>query len=401
MKAKGNHSIFGTAEIGQKNTHTNYNHMGIFKNEFIDIIEWTDSSSDTMVWRFPRFQNEIKNNAKLTVRESQVAVFVNEGQFADVFQPGMHTLATQNLPILSTLKGWKYGFNSPFKAEVYFVNTKQFTNLKYGTKNPIMIRDAEFGPVRIRAFGNYAMRITDPKAFIKEIAGTDEHVTTDEITENLKNIVMTRFTDAVASAKIPVLDMASNMDEFSETIHKKIAPEFLEYGITLTKLLVENISLPPEVEAMIDKRSSMGIVGNLGAYSQFQAANAMEQAAQNPNGGGMMGAGMGMGMGMGMGNQMAGMYNQNQFNPQTGMQNQQNTPPPPPPVSQYFVAVNGAQQGPYDDNTFRGMIQSGAVKKETVIWKAGMAGWVAAGTVPELAQFFNSMPPPPPPPPEG
>lgn len=373
--------------------------MGIFKNEFIDIIEWTDSSNDTMVWRFPRFQNEIKNNAKLTVRESQVAVFVNEGQFADVFMPGMYTLATQNLPILSTLKGWKYGFNSPFKAEVYFVNTKQFTNLKYGTKNPIMIRDAEFGPVRIRAFGNYAMRITDAKAFIKEIAGTDEHVTTDEITENLKNIVMTRFTDAVASAKIAVLDMASNMDEFSETIHKKIAPEFLEYGITLTKLLVENISLPPEVEAMIDKRSSMGIVGNLGAYSQFQAANAMEQAAQNPNGGGIMGAGMGMGMGMGMGNQMAGMYNQNQFNPQTGMQNQQNTPPPPPPVSQYFIAVNGAQQGPYDDNTFRGMIQSGAVKKETSIWKNGMAGWLPAGQVPELAAFFNTMPPPMPPPP--
>jgi membrane protease subunit (stomatin/prohibitin family) len=376
--------------------------MGLFKNEFIDIIEWTDSSADTMVWRFPRFQNEIKNNAKLTVRESQVAVFVNEGQFADVFQPGMYTLSTQNLPILSTLKGWKYGFNSPFKAEVYFVNTKQFTNLKYGTKNPIMIRDAEFGPVRIRAFGSYAMRITDAKAFIKEIAGTDEHVTTDEITENLRNIVMTRFTDAVASAKIPVLDMASNYDEFSETIHKKIAPEFLEYGITLTKLLVENISLPPEVEAMLDKRSSMGIVGNLGAYSQFQAANAMEQAAQNPNGGGMMGAGMGMGMGMGMGNQMGNMYAQNQFNPQTGMQNQQNTPPPPPPVSQFFIAVNGAQQGPFDDNTFRGMIQSGAVKKETSIWKQGMAGWLPAGQVPELAAFFNSMPPPmPPPPPVG
>lgn len=376
--------------------------MGLFdklKNEFIDIIEWTDSSNDTMVWRFPRYQNEIKNNAKLTVRESQVAVFVNEGQFADVFLPGMYTLSTQNLPILSTLKGWKYGFDSPFKAEVYFVNTKQFTNLKYGTKNPIMIRDAEFGPVRIRAFGSYALRITDAKMFLKEIAGTDDHVTTEEITENLRNIVMTRFTDAVASAKIPVLDMASNYDEFSETILKKIAPEFDEYGIKLTKLLVENISLPPEVEAMLDKRSSMGIVGNLGAYSQFQAANAMEQAAQNPNGGGLMGAGMGMGMGMGMGNQMAGMYNQNQFNPQTGMQNQQNTPPPPPPVSQYFIAINGAQQGPYDDNTFRAMIQNGTVKLETVIWKAGMAGWVPAGQVPELAAFFNSTPPPMPPPP--
>ncbi len=376
--------------------------MGLFdklKNEFIDIIEWTDSSNDTMVWRFPRYQNEIKNGAKLTVRESQVAVFVNEGQFADVFLPGMYELKTQNLPILSTLKGWKYGFDSPFKAEVYFVNTKQFTNLKYGTKNPIMLRDAEFGPVRIRAFGSYALRITDAKTFLKEIAGTDDHVTTEEITENLRNIVMTRFTDAVASAKIPVLDMASNYDEFSDVILKKIQPEFLEYGINLTKLLVENISLPPEVEAMLDKRSSMGIVGNLGAFSQFQAANAMEQAAQNPNGGGLMGAGMGMGMGMGMGNQMAGMYNQNQFNPQTGMQNQQNTPPPPPPVSQYFIAVNGAQQGPFDENTFRAMIQNGTVKLETVIWKAGMAGWVPASQVPELAQFFNSTPPPMPPPP--
>jgi membrane protease subunit (stomatin/prohibitin family) len=375
--------------------------MGLFdklKNEFIDIIEWTDSSNDTMVWRFPRYQNEIKNNAKLTVRESQVAVFVNEGQFADVFLPGMYTLSTQNLPILSTLKGWKYGFDSPFKAEVYFVNTKQFTNLKYGTKNPIMLRDAEFGPIRIRAFGSYNMRITDAKLFLKEIAGTDEHVTTEEITDNLRNIVVTRFTDAVASAKIPVLDMASNYDEFSEAIHKKIQAEFLEYGINLTKLLVENISLPPEVEAMLDKRSSMGIVGNLGAYSQFQAANAMEQAAQNPNGGGLMGAGMGMGMGMGMGNQMAGMYNQNQFNPQTGMQNQQNVPPPPP-VFQFFIAVNGAQQGPFDEATFRAMVQNGTVKRETNVWKNGMPGWLPAGQVPELAGFFNMMPPPPPPPP--
>lgn len=373
--------------------------MGLFdkiKGEFIDIIEWTDSSNDTMVWRFPRYQNEIKNGAKLTVRESQVAVFVNEGQIADAFAPGMYELKTQNLPILSTLKGWKYGFDSPFKAEVYFVNTKQFTNLKWGTKNPIMIRDAEFGPVRIRAFGNYAMRVKDAKVFLKEIAGTDQHFTTEEITEQLRNIVITRFTDAVASSKIPILDMASNYDEFSETIHKKIGGEFNEIGIDLTKLLVENISLPPEVEAMLDKRSSMGIVGNLGAYSQFQAANAMEAAANNPNAGGIMGAGMGMGMGMGMGNQMGNMYQQNQFNPQTGMQNQ--GPPPPPPVSQYYIAVNGAQQGPYDDNTFRGMIQSGAVKRETTVWKNGMAGWLPAGQVPELAPLFNMMPPPPPPP---
>lgn len=378
--------------------------MGLFdkiKGEFIDIIEWLDSSNDTIVFRFPRYQNEIKNGAKLTVRESQVAVFVNEGQIADVFQPGMYELKTQNLPILSTLKGWKYGFDSPFKAEVYFVNTKQFTNSKFGTKNPFMVRDAEFGPLRIRAFGSYNFRVTDAAKFLKEIAGTDDQVTTEEITENLRNVVVTRFTDAVASSKIPVLDMASNYDEFSKLIKEKIAEEFVEYGLTITKLLVENISLPPEVEAMLDKRSSMGIVGNLGAFSQFQAANAMEAAANNPNGGGLMGAGMGMGMGMGMGNQMAGMYNQNQFNPQTGMQNAppQGPPsmPPPPPVSQWFVAVNGAQQGPYDEATFRGMITAGVVKKDSNIWKAGMAAWSQAGTVPELANAWTMMPPPPPP----
>ncbi|GAB4135276.1 MAG: SPFH domain-containing protein [Bacteroidia bacterium] len=374
--------------------------MGLFdkiRGEFIDIIEWTDSSNDTIVWRFPRYNNEIKNGAKLTVRESQVAVFVNEGQLADIFQPGMYELTTQNLPILSTLKGWKYGFNSPFKAEVYFVNTKQFTNLKWGTKNPIMLRDAEFGPIRIRAFGNYAMRVKDAGKFLKEVAGTDHEFTTDEINEQLRNIVVTRFSDAVASSKIPVLDMASNYDEFSKIIMDRIAPEFDEYGITVTKFLIENISLPPNVEEVLDKRSSMGIVGNLGAYTQFQAANALENAANNPNAGGLMGAGVGMGMGFGMGNQMAGMYNQNQFNPQTGL-NQQG-PPPPPPLTQYYIAVNGQQQGPYDENTFRGMIQSGSVTRETLVWKNGMAGWLAAAQVPELANMFGVVPPPPPPPP--
>jgi membrane protease subunit (stomatin/prohibitin family) len=376
--------------------------MGLFdkiRGEFIDIIEWTDSSNDTMVWRFPRYQNEIKNGAKLTVRESQVAVFVNEGQLADVFQPGIYDLTTQNLPILSTLKGWKFGFNSPFKAEVYFVNTKQFTNQKWGTKNPIMIRDAEFGPIRIRAFGNYAMRITDAATFLKEVAGTDHEFTTDEVTEQLRNIVVTRFTDAVASSKIPVLDMASNYDEFSKLIQDRIKEEFNEYGISITKFLVENISLPPEVEQILDKRSSMGIVGNLGAYTQFQTANAIENAANNPNSGGLMGAGVGMGMGFGMGNQMGGMYNQNQFNPHQGTMNQGlQGPPPLPPLTQYFIAVNGQQQGPFDEASFRGMIQSGSINKDTMVWKNGMAAWTAAGQVAELASLFMNTPPPPPPP---
>ena len=246
--------------------------MGLFdklKGELIDIIEWTDDSSDTIVYRFERYGNEIKNGAKLTVRESQAAVFVNEGQFADVFQPGMYDLTTENLPVLSTLKGWAHGFNSPYKAEVYFVNTKRFTDLKWGTQNPIMLRDAEFGPIRLRAFGSYSMRVTDPAKFMKEIVGTDSDFTTDEIVDQLRNIVVSRFTDALAESKIPALDLAANYDELGKFMENKIAGEFGEYGLKLVKLLVENISLPPAVEEVLDKRSSMGILGNLNQYSVY------------------------------------------------------------------------------------------------------------------------------------
>jgi membrane protease subunit (stomatin/prohibitin family) len=367
--------------------------MGLFdklKGEFVDIIEWTDSSNDTMVWRFPRYQNEIKMGAKLTVRESQVAVFVNEGQMADEYKPGMYTLETQNMPIMTTLKGWKYGFNSPFKAEVYFVNTKQFTNQKWGTKNPIMLRDAEFGPIRIRAFGNYAIRVVDAKLFLKEIAGTDAHFQTEEITEQLRNLVITRFTDAVAESKIPVLDMASNYDELSKFIGEKINPEFKEMGSQVTKMLIENISLPPEVEAALDKRSSMGIIGNLGAYTQFQAANSMEKAAENGNS--LMGGGLGMGMGFGMANQVGNMFNQN-----NNVNNNNNTPPPPPPATQYFVAVNGAQTGPFTEQVMAQMVQQGSLKKESMVWKNGMAAWASADQVAELAKLFTAVPPPLPP----
>jgi membrane protease subunit (stomatin/prohibitin family) len=368
--------------------------MGLFdklKGEFVDVIEWTDSSNDTMVWRHPRYQNEIKMGAKLTVRESQVAVFVNEGQMADEFKPGLYTLQTQNMPIMTTLKSWKFGFNSPFKAEVYFINTKQFTNQKWGTKNPIMLRDAEFGPIRLRAFGTYALRVVDAKKFLKEIAGTDAHFTTDEITDQLRNLVITRFTDAIAESKIPALDLASNYDELSKFVGEKINPEFAELGIEVTKLLVENISLPPEVEAALDKRSSMGIIGNLGAYTQFQAANSMEKAAENGNS--IMGAGVGMGMGFGMANQMGNMFNQTQFNPNQN----QNTPPPPPPITQYFVAVNGAQTGPFTEQVLSQMIQQGTFKKDSMVWKNGMAGWASAESVAELAKLFMAVPPPLPP----
>ncbi len=366
--------------------------MGLFdklKAEFIDIIEWLDPSNDIMLYRFERYHNEIKNGAKLTVRESQAAVFVSEGQVADVFEPGMYTLETKNLPILATLKGWKYGFNSPFKAEVYFANTKNFTDRKWGTKNPVMMRDPEFGAIRLRAFGNYALRVKDPVKVIREIAGTDGHFTTDEITDQLRNIIITRFSDAIAELKMPALDMATQYDELSTLIHEKIQPEFDEYGLELTKFLVENISFPPQVEEAIDKRSSMGVIGNLQNYMQYQTANSMEAAANNP--GGTAGEGIGLGMGFAMANQMAGMFQQGQ---QAGGPA---GPPPVPGAVQYYAVVNGQQAGPFNEITLKQMAQKKTLTPDTLVWKQGMAAWAKAGDVPEMAGLFAQAPPPVPP----
>lgn len=366
--------------------------MGLFnklKAEFIDIVEWLDPTNDTMVHRFERYQNEIKNGAKLTVRETQVAVFINEGQIADVFKPGMYTLTTENLPILATLKGWKYGFNSPFKAEVYFLNTKNFTNLLWGTPNPVMLRDAEFGPIRIRANGNYAMKVGDPVLFIKSVVGTDGDFTTEKITDQLRNIAVTRFTDAIAESKIPVLDMAANYNEVSKFCEDKLKPEFMEYGIELTKFLVANISLPPNVEEALDKRSSMGIIGDLNKFTQFSAASAMTAAAENPNGGGAA-AGMGMGMGFGMANQMMGAMNQAQQQPQQPA----SAPPPVPPALTFFAVVNGQQAGPFDLNTLKQMAAQNQIAKETLVWRQGMANWEQAQKVNEITSIFGAVPPP-------
>jgi membrane protease subunit (stomatin/prohibitin family) len=370
------------------------------KAEFIDIVEWLDPSNDTLLYRFERYHNEIKNGAKLVVRESQVAVFVNEGQIADVFQPGTYTLETKNLPILATLKGWKYGFNSPFKAEVYYANTKNFTDRRWGTKNPVMLRDPEFGAIRLRAFGNYAMRIKDPVKVIKEIAGTDSNFTLDEVTDQLRNIIITRFTDAMAEAKIPAIDMATQYDELSKLVHEKIAHEFEEYGLELTKFLVENISFPPEVEEAIDKRSSMGVIGNLNNYMQYQAANSLEQAAQNP--GGAAGEGIGLGMGFAMANQMAGMFQQQpqqQYRQPQGPPPAQAGPPPPPipPSVQFHVVINGQQAGPYNTPVLAQMIQQKSITPDTLVWKQGMANWMKAGDVPEMSVLFAPQGPPPPP----
>jgi membrane protease subunit (stomatin/prohibitin family) len=355
--------------------------------ELIDIVEWNDDSSDTLVWRFPRYENEIKNGAQLIVRQSQAALFVNRGKIADVFTSGMHRLTTENLPLLSTLMGWKYGFHSPFKAEVYFVNIRNFTNLKWGTKNPVMLRDPEFGPVRLRAFGSYVIRVGDPAKFIREIVGTGAHFTLEGVTEQLKNLIVTRFSDLLGESGIPMLDLASRYDELSTFLAGRIAPEFHEYGLEVGKLLVENISLPEEVEQALDKRSSMGILGNLDNYLKFQSANAMEAAAKNQ--GGDAGAGIGMGMGFAMANQMGKMV----VDPQGPSQA---APPPFPQEAQcsYYVGKNGQQAGPFDIQVIDTQIKSGALTRETLVWKAGLDEWKSAAEFPEFVRLFAATPPP-------
>ncbi len=365
--------------------------MGIFdaiRHQLIDIIEWNDDTRDTMVWRFPRYENEIKNGAKLIVRESQVAAFVSEGQLADVFQPGTYTLETKNIPVLSTLKGWKYGFNSPFKSEVYFVSTRVFTDQKFGTKNPIMLRDAEFGMVRLRAFGNFSIRVSDGATFVKQIAGTGGRFTLDELDTQLKDMVSSRFADALGASKIPALDLAGNYDQLGQYVVSRIQTDFQPFGLTLVNLFIENISLPPEVEAAMDKRTSMGVIGNLNAYTQFQTANAIPEAAAAS--GGLAGSAAGMVIGMNMANQMSAGMNANQQAANAGA----GAPPPLPKQAAYFASIAGQQAGPFEISTLPAKVSAGEVTRDTLVWKQGMPQWTAAGMVPELKDLFGNVPPP-------
>lgn len=271
----------------------------IIKSQLIDVIEWKDSSKDTMVYRYDCEGKDIMMGAQLTVRESQVAVFVNEGQLADVFKPGRYELTTQNMPVLTALKAWKFGFNSPFKAEVYFVNTRQFMDCKWGTSNPVMMRDAEFGMIRLRAFGIYSFRVADASLFMKEVFGTNGMFTVSDVDGQIKRTIVSALSDAIAQSKIPALDLAANYDELSQYALQTISPRIAGIGLKLESFVIENISLPEEVEKAMDRRTSMGVVGNLNQYAQFQAAEAMREAANNQGGTAGMGAGMGAGMMMG------------------------------------------------------------------------------------------------------
>jgi membrane protease subunit (stomatin/prohibitin family) len=367
--------------------------MDKLRGEFIDIVEWLDDSRDTIVWRFPRHDNEIKMGAKLVVRESQTAVFVNEGQVADAFTPGTYTLETQNLPILSTLKGWKYGFNSPWKAEVYFVNTRLFTDMKWGTQNPVIVRDPEFGMVRLRAFGAYAARVVDATKLLRELVGTDPQFRTEEVQEYLRQMIVSRLGSALASGGIPMLDLAAQQQTIGSRIGAILSEDLAAVGLTIPTFIIENISVPPEVEAALDKRTQMGILGDLNRYTQFQAANAVEAAANNPGG---AGEGVGLGMGMAVGQQMANALNR-QDTPQ-GQQGQQAGPPPlPGQDAQWYLGVDGRQEGPLTTTALAEQARSGALTATTLVWKAGMGSWTAARDVPEVAAVLSAVPPPLPP----
>ena len=274
--------------------------MDFIKGELIEIIEWTDDSRDTLSYRFPDNDKEIKRGAQLIVRESQMVQFVYLGQFGDLFAPGKHTLITDNIPILTTLQGWKYGFESPFKADVYYVTTRLFTGNKWGTSNPVMVRDQDFGIVRLRAFGTYDFKVVNVPRFLKEVAGTDIHFRLDEFSDVMRSRIVSVFSEALASSKVPALDIATRYSELGQALLPLINPVLTDkYGIEMASFVLENVSVPPEVEQAIDKRSSMAAVGNLNDYVKFQMAQGFEKG-----GPGVGGVGAEMAVGMAMAQQM-------------------------------------------------------------------------------------------------
>jgi membrane protease subunit (stomatin/prohibitin family) len=352
--------------------------MGIFdflSGEFIDVIHWTDDTRDTMVWRFDRAGHQIKYGAKLTVREGQAAVLVHEGQMADVFTPGLYMLETNTMPVMTRLRHWDHGFRSPFTSEIYFVNTTRFTGLKWGTRNPIMLRDPEFGPTRVRAFGTYTVKVSDPARFMSEIVGTDGAFTMDEIGFQLRNIIVQAFSRVIAASGIPVLDMAANTADLGKLVAGAIAETVAEYGITIPEFYIENISLPPAVEKALDTRTSHGLSGDLDAHMKHAAPEALRQ------GGGAAGA---------MGQQMTGPGGRTGSAP--------GAPPPPPVEHVWHIAENGQTSGPFSKADMGRMAQSGALRRDSHVWTPGQDGWMRAEDVADLARLFTVMPPPPPPP---
>ena len=366
------------------------------KGELVDIIEWIDDSRTTLAWRFPRYNNEIKNGAELIVREGQKAVFVYRGQLADKFEPGHYRLTTEALPILATLQGWKHGFQSPFRSEVYFINTRPVTDLRWGTPQPITIRDPDFSMIPIRANGLCVVRIADPEIFLREVIGSDSAVEMDELTELLRRLIATAFADLLTGSGYGALELQGKNAEIADKLRALVAERVDdEFGLAIESIAM-NVSLPEEVTAALTAGVARGVetrgyvqnVGDIGRLQQVRAADATLAAAENPGGtaGAMVGAGIGMGLGAQLG--------------QTVAANQAMAAGPPPLLAtMYHVEVNGQATGPYNIQQLQAAAQAGQVQGHTLVWAHGMAGWAAASSVAQLAPLFATPPPPPPPPP--
>jgi membrane protease subunit (stomatin/prohibitin family) len=353
--------------------------------ELIDIIEWMDESGDVMVSRFSRPKNEIKNGAQLIVRPGQAALLVDQGDVADLFGPGRHELITSNLPLLSTLRGWKYGFESPFKADIVFVSTRQFTNRKWGTSNPVIVRDPTLGPVRLRAFGTYSVRVHDAAQLVRELVGTNSAFLVDEIADQLRDLVVAKVSAALADESISVLDLAAKYAELASHVLERVAPQFTQYGLEIAQLVVENVSLPAEVEEAIDQRAKLSVIGNLDQYAKLQSADALRDAARNPGGG--AGAGVGIGMGAAMAQQAMAPAAPAVAPAAASTSSDE---PPPIPRDAWFYVVAGERRGPTDLAGLRQAAAAGAFGPNSLVWKRGMTEWAAAKTVDSLGELLQA-----------
>lgn len=381
--------------------------MDKLKGELVDIIEWIDDSRSTLAWRFPRYQNEIKNGAELIVREGQEAVFVYRGAIADKFLPGHYELKSENLPVLSTLQGWKHGFDSPFRSEVYFINTRPVTDIRWGTPQPVTVRDPDFKMVQVRANGLCVVKIVDIEIFLKEVIGTDSAVEADEITELLRRVISMAFSDMVMESGLGAIDLQGQQVSLSgrlaEFVQQRVDDEF---GLAIPEMTM-NISLPDEITQAMTRGVAKGVEASgfvenvdLNKYQQAQAADAMLAAAENEGSsvmGDMMQMGMGVTMAGQMANQMGGIGQQTAPAPQPAATvNPGGTPPPLPGQQMFHVDHGGTPGGPYNMTQMQQGIQSGQVTGQTLVWAQGMAAWAPAQTVPELQALFAAPPPMPP-----
>ncbi|MCR4574660.1 MAG: SPFH domain-containing protein [Lentisphaeria bacterium] len=373
--------------------------MNFIKNQLIDIVEWPEETPGVLVHRFERAGNEIKRGAKLVVRPGQSAVFVNEGQIADKFEPGTYSLETKNLPILTTLLSLPYGFNSWHKAEVYFIKRTEQLDRKWGTAQPIMMRDKDFDKVRIRAFGNYSYRVGMTDNMLQRFVGAKSEFKAEELEKQIQLKAISEFSDSLGELQIPALDLVAKYNEIGERVMQNLQPVMNNMGLELMTFTVGNISLPDEVNAAIDKAGAASTFGGIQGYQQMQAADALRDMAKNQGTGGtMMGMMLGGNLGAFAGQQFQQPQQQYQQPQYQQSQQQMAPPPPPPPAPMFYVAVNGQQQGPFNIQQLQGMIPGGSFGPNSLVWTAGMSGWAAASTVAALSALFGPVPPPPPPP---